>query len=87
VYNAINAVAIAYGHVLGSAIHRSDWCFYLKGGSAYWLVAGSTVYDCDSAAFAAGQGTGFEYMEPPWLQYEAYDIKFVNNLVHDVEGR
>lgn len=25
-------------------------------------------------------------MVAPWLQYEAYDIKFINNIVHDTDG-
>jgi hypothetical protein len=85
-FNAINTVALQYGHVLNSKLHDAAWCFYLKGGSAYWLVAGSAIYNCGEAAFAAGQGTGFEYMESPWLQYEAYDIKVVNNVVYNVTG-
>ncbi|MFM7677926.1 MAG: hypothetical protein ACKO83_03640, partial [Roseiflexaceae bacterium] len=26
------------------------------------------------------------YMTSPWLHYEAYDIKFVNNIIHHTEG-
>ena len=36
--------------------------------------------------FSAGQGTGFSYMVSPWLHYEAYDIKVVNNVIHDTDG-
>jgi hypothetical protein len=25
-------------------------------------------------------------MTAPWIQYEAYDIKFVNNIIHDTDG-
>ena len=25
-------------------------------------------------------------MVPPWTHYEAYDIKFTNNVLHDVDG-
>ncbi len=85
-FNAINTVALHYGHMLNSKVHDAAWCLYLKGGSAYWLVSGSAIYNCGEAAFAAGQGTGFEYMVPPWLQYEAYDIKVVNNVVYNVTG-
>ena len=28
----------------------------------------------------------FEYMTSPWLHYEAYDIKFVNNVIHDTDS-
>lgn len=28
--NAIDMVAVQYGHVMGSAIHDANWCMYLK---------------------------------------------------------
>jgi hypothetical protein len=34
----------------------------------------------------AGQCTGFQYMVSPWLHYEAYDIRVVNNVIHDAGG-
>lgn len=85
--NAIDFVAVQYGHILDNRIHDAeDWCIYLKGGSAYFTVAGNEIYDCGTGGFSAGQGTGFEFMTSPWLHYEAYAIKFVNNVVHDTEG-
>ncbi|MEI6451567.1 MAG: right-handed parallel beta-helix repeat-containing protein, partial [Actinomycetes bacterium] len=63
-----------------------DWGIYLKGGSAYFTIEGNEIYDCLNGGFSAGQGTGFEYMVSPWLHYEATDIKFVNNVIHDTEG-
>lgn len=85
--NAIDFVAVLDGHILNNRIHAADdWCIYLKGGSAYFRIEGNEIYDCGTGGFVAGQGTGFEYMTAPWLHYEAYDIKFVNNLVHDTEG-
>lgn len=85
--NAIDFVAVQYGHVVRSQIHDSeDWCMYTKGGSAYLRVEGNEYYDCGTGGFTAGQGTGFEYMTAPWLHYEAYDIRFVNNIIHDTEG-
>ena len=85
--NAVDFVAVQYGHFFGNRIHNAgDWCMYLKGGSAYFTVAGNVYYDCGTGGFTAGQGTGFQYMLAPWLQYEAYDIKFVNNVIHDTSG-
>lgn len=43
--------------------------------AAYFLVAGNDFSNGGTTAFAAGQGTGFEFMTAPWIQYEAYDIK------------
>jgi lysophospholipase L1-like esterase len=85
--NAVDFVAVQYGHFLGNRIHNAgDWCMYLKGGSAYFFVSGNEYYDCGAGGITAGQGTGFQFMTSPWIQYEAYDIKFVNNLIHDSSG-
>lgn len=85
--NAIDYVAVQYGHVIGNKVHNAgDWCQYTKGGSAYLRVEGNTYTNCGTGGFTAGQGTGFQFMTSPWLHYEAYDIRFVNNVVHNVEG-
>lgn len=85
--NAVDCVGVQYGHFLNNKIHDSeDWAMYLKGGSAYFLVEGNELYDAGTGGFTAGQGTGIEYMTLPWVHYEAYDIKAVNNIIHDVEG-
>jgi len=85
--NAVDFVAVQYGHVVGSRIHRAgDWAMYAKGGSASLIVAGNEFYDAGTGGFTAGQGTGFEFMVAPWLQYEAYDITFTDNVIHDTEG-
>jgi hypothetical protein len=84
---AVDFVAVQHGAILRSRIHRAgDWGVYVKGGSAYLTIAGNEIYDCQNGGFSAGQGTGFEFMVSPWLHYEATDIKFVNNVVHDTEG-
>ncbi|HMZ06856.1 MAG TPA: S-layer homology domain-containing protein, partial [Anaerolineales bacterium] len=85
--NVIDYVAVQYGHIIGNQIHDAgDWCAYAKGGSAYLLVERNTIYDCLTGGFTAGQGTGFQYMTSPWIQYETYDIKVINNIIHDTQG-
>lgn len=85
--NAIDFVAVQYGHLRGNRIHGAgDWCAYSKGGSAYLTVADNEIYTCGTGGYTAGQGTGFEFMTSPWLHYEAYDIKVFNNVIHDTEG-
>lgn len=85
--NAIDFVGVQYGHVVGSKIHRSgDWAMYAKGGSAYLTITGNEFFDAGTGGFTAGQGTGFEFMVSPWLHYEAYDIAFTNNVIHDIQG-
>ena len=85
--NSVDFVAVQYAAILSNRIHDSgDWCAYVKGGSAYVRVSGNEIYDCGTGGFTAGQGTGFQFMTAPWLQYEAYDVKVTNNVVHDVAG-
>ncbi|MFN8446162.1 MAG: GDSL-type esterase/lipase family protein [Caldilineaceae bacterium] len=85
--NAIDFVAVQYGHILRNHIHNADdWCMYLKGGSAYFLIEANEIDTCGTGGFTAGEGSGFEYMITPWLHYEAYDLKLINNLIHDTEG-
>ncbi|NBT13734.1 MAG: right-handed parallel beta-helix repeat-containing protein [Planctomycetia bacterium] len=85
--NAIDFVAVQYGHVVGSRIHRAgDWAMYAKGGSASLTIAGNEFFDAGTGGFTAGQGTGFEFMTAPWLRYEAHDITFTDNVIHDTQG-
>lgn len=85
--NAIDFVAVQYGHIVGNRIHSADdWCMYVKGGSAYFSIANNFIDSCGTGGFVAGQGTGFEFMTSPWIHYEAYDVKFFNNIVRDTEG-
>jgi hypothetical protein len=85
--NTIDFVAVQYGHVVRNRISNAqDWCMYAKGGSAYLRIEQNEFFDCGTGGFTAGQGTGFQFMTPPWIHYEAYDIKVINNVVHDTEG-
>jgi Right handed beta helix region len=85
--NAVDFVAVQYGHILRTKIHNAnDWCVYTKGGSAYLTIESNEIYNCGTGGYTAGQGSGFEFMTSPWLHYEAYDIKFFNNTIHDTEG-
>jgi hypothetical protein len=85
--NAIDFVAVQRGHIVRSRIHdANDWCVYLKGGSAYFVVDANRIYDCGTGGFTAGQGTGLEFMTAPWLHYEASAVKFTNNVVYRTDG-
>jgi hypothetical protein len=82
--NAVDFVAVQYGHIIGNKVHNAnDWCMYTKGGSAHFLIANNELYDCGVGGYTAGQGTGFQYMTAPWIYYEASDIKVINNIIHD----
>jgi hypothetical protein len=84
---ALDYVAVQGGHIVDSRIHNSgDDALVLKGGSAGIRVEANEVYRAGSIGLAVGQGTGLEYMVSPWLHYEVYDCKFVNNVVHDTSN-
>jgi hypothetical protein len=85
--NAIDAVAVRHGWWVRNRIHTArDWCAYAKGGSADILVAGNEMHGCGTGGFIAGQGTTLVFLRAPFLQYEAYHIKVLNNIIHDVRG-
>jgi hypothetical protein len=44
------------------------------------------VHHCWQAGLRVGQGTGFEFMQNPFLEYEGYGMKLTNNVIHDVWG-
>ena len=79
----LDYVAVQYGHILASKIHNAgEWCVLVKGGSACLLIEGNEIFNGATGGFVAGNGTGFEFMTPPWIHYEVEHIKFVNNLIH-----
>lgn len=85
--NTVDFVSVQYGHFVGNTVHESgDWTMYIKGGSAYYRIEGNEFYRGGTGGFTAGQGSGAQYLTPPWLHYEAYDVKFINNIIHDCEG-
>ncbi|MCW2921846.1 MAG: hypothetical protein JWL76_1720 [Thermoleophilia bacterium] len=85
--NAIDFVAVQRGLVARNRIHRAtDWCTYVKGGSASIVIEQNHVHDCGTGGITAGQGTGLEFMTAPWVHYEAYDVAIRSNVLHDIEG-
>lgn len=85
--NAIDFVAVQHAEIAGNRISNADdWCAYVKGGSAYIRVEENEIFDCGTGGFTAGQGSGFQFLTSPWLHYEAYDVKVVNNVIHDTVG-
>jgi hypothetical protein len=85
--NAIDWVAVQYGHIVANTISDAQgWCAYVKGGSAYVRIEGNEFANCFEGGVTAGQGTGIEYMTGPWFRHEAYDVKIINNVIHDISG-
>jgi uncharacterized protein (TIGR03437 family) len=84
--SAVDYVAVQYGHAVGNRIHDvGSFGMYLKSGSAYFRIEANEIYD-SLFGFSAGEGANTLFMESPWLHYEAYDIKFINNVLHDLPG-
>ena len=85
--NALDFVSVQHAHIVGNRFHDTgDWCAYVKGGSAYILFEDNEIDHCYTGGFTAGEGSSYQFMRAPYLHYEAYDVKFVNNLIHDVDG-
>lgn len=85
--NTFDSMASQYGHLLRNSFSNSgSWCGYVKGGSAYWLIEGNTFSNCGEGGFTAGQGSGIEFSVAPWIQYQASNVKIINNVIYDVFG-
>ena len=85
-HSVVDYMVVQYGHILGNHLHTAgQWCMYIKGGSAYQHIEDNELEGCQ-LGFQAGQSANLAMMVPPWLQFEVYDIKFVNNLLHDIPG-
>lgn len=83
----VDYFSVQVGHMINNKIYGSGGrCAYLKGGSAYFRIEGNEFYECHEAGFQAGEGSNLNLMVSPWFHYEAYDIKVVNNLIHDIYG-
>jgi hypothetical protein len=85
-HSAVDFFSVQYGHFLNNEVHTAgQWCMYVKGGTASLRVEGNDFHDC-LLGFQAGQSSNLAVMRPPWVHYEAYDIKFVNNVLHHIPG-
>jgi hypothetical protein len=85
--NALDLVAVQHATIARNTIaHSADWCAYAKGGSADVVFDSNEVHHCGTGGITAGQGTGLQFMVAPWTNYEAYGVRMVNNVLHDVEG-
>lgn len=81
---ALDYVGVQYGHIYNCKIHdASEDALLIKGGSAQIRIENCTIYNADRFGFSAGQGAGFDFMVVPWLHYEAYDLKFINNIIYN----
>ena len=85
-HTSVDFFSVQYGHFLNNNLHTAgQWCMYIKGGTSYLRVEGNEFHDCQ-LGFQAGQSSNLAVMQLPWVHYEVYDIKFVNNLLHNIPG-
>lgn len=85
--NAIDMVAVRDARISGNRISGAgDWCVYAKGGSADITVRGNRISDCGTGGVTAGQGTGLQFMVEPFVHYEAYRVRILDNDISAVEG-
>jgi hypothetical protein len=85
--NVVDMVAVRHIRLRRNRIAGAgDWCGYAKGGSVDVIVTSNLFTRCGTGGFSAGQGTGFQFMEPPWLHYEAIGVVIRGNTVTETEG-
>lgn len=85
-HSSVDFMVVQYGHLLNNSLHTAgQWCMYAKGGSAYLAVENNELANCQ-LGFEAGEASNLAMMTPPWLHYETYDVKFVNNILRDIPG-
>jgi hypothetical protein len=85
-HSSVDFFSVQYGHFLNNNLHTAgQWCMYVKGGTASLRVEGNEFHGCQ-LGFQAGQSSNLAVTQSPWVHYEAYDIKFVNNLLHNIPG-
>jgi hypothetical protein len=85
--NALDLVAVQHAYIARNTIaHAVDWCAYAKGGSIDIQFESNDVHHCGTGGITLGQGTGFQFLQAPWNNYEVYGSWIVNNVLHDIEG-
>jgi len=81
---SLDFVAVQGGHITGCRIHDAgEFALLIKGGSADIRVEQNEIFNGRTGGISAGSGTGFDYFVSPYLHYDIYDTRFVNNLVYD----
>jgi hypothetical protein len=82
--NSIEIDRDQYGHVNGSRVARSAGaCFSETEGSAYLTIDGNDFGPCAQGAIWLGLLGQLDRFRKPWIQYDSYDVKVVNNVIHD----
>ena len=87
VSGAVTYNAVQYGHIYNNHLHdASNDCLSTGTGSALLTIEANHIDMCGGSGYVAGQNSGFEDMQAPWLHYDAYDIKFRNNIITNTQS-
>ena len=79
-------LSVQHGHFFRNRFRNiPGWAVQLRAGSAYWRLERNRIAECGAGILAGGTSNLAE-MRFPWINYEAYDVKAVNNLLHDLPG-
>jgi hypothetical protein len=81
----VTFTAVQSGHVMRSNVHDTAmWGIGSKGGSAYVRIEGNQIRNSPKGIVAGGE-SGLDELTTPWVHYEAYDHKIINNTISHVE--
>lgn len=59
------------------------WGIMAFAGTAYFKAEANIVRDC-WRGISLGSASIFSFLTAPWVHYEIYDARVVNNLIHDI---
>ena len=78
--------ASTYGHVMACAVHGgTEAGIRARAGAAYLRVEGNDVTDA-AAGYVLGPVSDVAELNTPWLHYEVYGVRVVNNLGRHLTG-
>jgi len=82
--NGIDIDRTQYGHMINSRVTRTGAsCMTVIEGSAYLTIDSNDFGPCGQNGLEVGGFSSFDRLVRPWIQYDSYDIKATNNVIHD----
>lgn len=79
--------AVRTGHVITSRVHGAQgWCANFTGGTAAVNVEANEFSGCAEGGVTLGLESDLATMDAPYLGYQAYGLRVVNNVLNDVDG-
>jgi hypothetical protein len=78
-------IANRHGHIVGNRVTGAGTGIRVRAGSAFLRVEGNDVVG-GVAGYAVGPASDVSEMASPFIHYEAYGVRFVNNLGRSLAG-